>query len=77
MSERESAQAEHDRKKAEREADHAERRARLGHEVPSGSGPEDPAAETEPGPTGPASDADDKPKPKRGHKKAESEESEE
>jgi hypothetical protein len=77
MPERESAQAEYDRKKAEREAEHAARRARLGHETPSGSGPEDPAKETTPGPTGPASDAEDKPKARPRRRTKEAAESEE
>lgn len=79
MAERESAYAEHDRKEAEKEAERVARRTRLGHEIPSESkssgktGSEDPAADVEPGPTGPASTAEDKPKPRR-HKKTDSEE---
>jgi len=79
MAERESAQAEHDRKEAEKEAERVERRTRLGHETPSESNPsgrtrsEDPAADVEPGPTGAASTPEDKPKARR-HRKAESEE---
>lgn len=77
MSDRESDQAEYDRKKAEREAEHVERRARLGHDTPSGSGPENPVEETTPGPTGEPSTPEDKPKARPRRRTKEAAESEE